>query len=271
MTPVAISLRDVLWTVNGRTVLDIVSLDVLAGERIALVGPNGAGKSTLLRVLSGDVIPSHGSVTVLNRQSAHSSSRVQRRAWQRDVGQVFQGLHLVTRLTALDNTLIGALGRVHGWRTWLRFYPEAVRQQACEALRAVGLLGHMHTRADRLSGGERQKVAIARLLMQQPRLILADEPTAALDPAGAGDVCRLLVQAAQDSTLLTVVHNTMLLSQLADRVIGLRQGRIAFDLPVAEVDDRALLALYQDDTQRPSERLGVSGPGIARGRNQELV
>jgi len=271
MTELAIALRDVVWRVHGRTVLDIASLDVRAGERIALVGPNGAGKSTLLRVLAGDVMPAHGSVTVLNRQLASTLSGPQRRAWRRNVGQVFQGLHLVTRLTAMDNTLIGALGRFHGWRSWFRLYPSAVRQQACEALRAVGLLGQMHTRADRLSGGERQKVAIARLLLQQPQLILADEPTAALDPAAAGDVCRLLLQAAQQATLLTVVHNTTLLSQLADRVIGLRQGRIAFDLPVGQVDDRALLALYHGDHQRPSERLGGVLPDTVYVQTQELI
>ena len=260
MSALAISLRDVVWSVHGRTVLDIASLEVRAGERIALVGPNGAGKSTLLRILAGEIVPSHGAVTILNRQPAQGMNRSQRRAWRREVGQVFQGLHLVARLTAMDNTLIGALGRVEGWRSWLRLYPEAVRQQACEALRSVDLLGQIHMRADRLSGGERQKVAIARLLMQRPRLILADEPTAALDPAAAGDVCRLLLKAAEDATLLTVVHNTTLLTQLADRVIGLRAGRIAFDLPVDEVDDRALLALYHVDNRRPSERLGVVLP-----------
>lgn len=271
MNALAISLRDVVWRVHGRTVLDIASLDVRTGERIALVGPNGAGKSTLLRLLAGEILPSHGSVIVLTRQTTQASSAAQRRAWQREVGQVFQGLHLVARLTALDNTLIGALGRLDGWRTWCRMYPDAVRQQACEALRDVGLLGHMHRRADRLSGGERQKVAIARLLMQRPRLILADEPTAALDPAAAGDVCQLLLNAAREATLLTVVHNTTLLTHLADRVIGLRQGRIAFDLPVGEVDDRALLALYQDDHQRPSARVGVVHSDTVSVQTQEFV
>ena len=255
-----IELQDVLWSVQGRTVLEIRALKVNVGERIALVGSNGAGKSTLLRLISGAIAPTHGSLSVLERSPSRSLFGRDRRKWRREVGQVFQGLHLVSRLTALDNVKIGALGRLSGWRTWLRIYPQEITYQACEALQAVGLLGHQDTRAERLSGGERQKVAIARLLLQQPRLILADEPTAALDPAAAADVCRLLVQAATTATLLTVVHNTTLLPLIADRVIGLRQGKIAFDLPVGDVDDRALLALYQSDSSRPSDLFKATLP-----------
>ncbi len=258
MTSIVISLQDVLWSVQGRTVLEIGALKVSAGERIALVGPNGAGKSTLLRLIAGAISPTHGTLNVLDRSPSRSQSGRARRVWRREVGQVFQGLHLVARLSALDNVCIGALGRLSGWRTWLRLYPHGITQQACEALQGVGLLGHKDTRADRLSGGERQKVAIARLLLQQPRLILADEPTAALDPAAAVEVCRMLVQAASGATLLTVVHNTSLLPLIADRVIGLRQGRIAFDLPVGDVEDRALLALYQTDCSRPSDQFRVA-------------
>lgn len=114
-------------------------------------------------------------------------------------------------------------------------------------------------------------MAIARLLLQQPKLILADEPTAALDPAAAAEVCRLLVQAARGATLLTVVHNTSLLPLIADRVIGLRQGKISFDLPVADVDDRALLALYQTDTSRPSDQFQVTLTAFSENRTQETA
>lgn len=274
MSPVttnAIECRDVLWSIRGRTVLDIDALKIREGERIALVGPNGAGKSSLLRLISGAVVPSHGTLTVLERSPSRSLTGRERRDWRREVGQVFQGLHLVSRLTALDNVRIGALGRLSGWRTWLRLYPREITMQACQALQSVGLLGQMDTRADRLSGGERQKVAIARLLLQQPRLILADEPTAALDPAAAADVCRLLVQAASGATLLTIVHNTSLLPLIADRVIGLRQGKIAFDLPVSEVDDRALLALYQTDNTRPSDQFEMTQPSFSEIKTKALI
>jgi phosphonate transport system ATP-binding protein len=270
-TPNAIELQDVLWSVHGRTVLEIGALKVRSGERIALVGPNGAGKSTLLRLIAGAIAPTHGSLSVLDRSPSRRLSGRERRVWRREVGQVFQGLHLVSRLSALDNVRIGALGRLSGWRTWLRLYPQEITKQACEALQGVGLLGHKDTRADRLSGGERQKVAIARLLLQQPRLILADEPTAALDPAAAAEVCRLLVQAASSATLLTVVHNTSLLPLISDRVIGLRQGRVAFDLPVGDVDDRALLALYQTDCSRPSDQFQVALPALSETLSQETT
>lgn len=270
-TPLAIELHDVLWCVHGRPVLEIDALKVGAGERIALVGPNGAGKSTLLRLIAGTIAPTHGSLSVLERSPSRSLSRRDRRVWRREVGQVFQGLHLVSRLTALDNVRMGALGRLTGWRTWLRLYPPEITNQACEALQAVGLLGHKDTRADRLSGGERQKVAISRLLLQQPKLILADEPTAALDPAAAADICRLLVQAASGATLLTVLHNTSLLPLIADRVIGLRQGRVAFDLPVGDVDDRALLALYQMENSRPSDQFNFVLPSLNQVHTQELT
>jgi phosphonate transport system ATP-binding protein len=166
---------------------------------------------------------------------------------RQEVGQVLQGLHLVARLSALENVLIGSLGRVTGWRSWTRCYPPPEVASAETSLHAVGLLAHARTRADRLSGGEKQKVAIARLLMQRPRLILADEPTAALDPSAAAEVCHLLVKAARQATLITVVHNPALLPLLAERVIGLRHGRIAFDLPLARVSDQELGDLYRPD------------------------
>ena len=157
---------------------------------------------------------------------------------------MLQGLHLVPRLSALENVLIGCLGRVTGWRSWVRRYPAHECERACTALAMVGMLDKASMRTDGLSGGERQKVAIARLLVQAPRLILADEPTAALDPAAAQEICRVLGSATAGATLVSVVHNTALLPLLADRVIGLRQGRVVFDLPQAQVDAAQLAALY---------------------------
>ena len=217
MSP-SIELLGVRCTLGGRTVLDIDRLVVGEGERVAIVGHNGAGKSTLLRVLSGFTRPT--------------------------AGQVLQGLHLVPRLSALENVLIGCLGRVTGWRSWVRRYPAHECERARAALARVGMLDQASMRTDGLSGGERQKVAIARVLVQAPRLILADEPTAALDPAAAQEICRVLGTAAGDATLVAVVHNTALLPLLADRVIGLRQGRVVFDLPQTQVDEVQLAALY---------------------------
>ena len=185
-----IELRGVRCTAGGRTLLAIDSLAITAGERVAIVGHNGAGKSTLLKLLSGFVTRGDGVVSVLG-QRLPPPSATDLRTLRRDVGQVMQGLHLVARLSALDNVLVGCLGRVDGWRSWTRFFPADEVAAARQALHAVGIGDRCATRADRLSGGERQKVAIARLLLQRPRLILADEPTAALDPAAAGEVCEI--------------------------------------------------------------------------------
>ncbi len=236
-----LTLDSLLCQAQGRTLLAIDRLTVVRGERLAIVGANGAGKSTLLRLLSGFLPPASGALEVLGRRMDSPLPPRELRALRVEVGQVMQGLHLVGRLSARENVLIGSLGRVSGWRSWLRCFPADELTRAAGALHAVGLLA----RADRLSGGERQKVAIARLLLQRPRLILADEPTAALDPAAAAEVCRLLVAAAAEATLISVVHNPSLLPLLADRVIGLRLGRIAFDLPVAQIDERRLVDLYR--------------------------
>jgi phosphonate transport system ATP-binding protein len=246
-TAPCIALQSVLCAAEGRALLEIDRLTVRHGERIAIVGHNGAGKSTLLRLLSGFTRPAHGQVEVLGRQLGQPLPAKQLRALRVELGQVLQGLHLVARLSARENVLIGSLGRVSGWRAWTRCFPAPEIARADEALHAVGLLPRATMRTNLLSGGERQKVAIARLLMQGPRLILADEPTAALDPAAAAEVCHLLRQAAAAATLITVVHNPSLLPLLADRVIGLRQGRIAFDLPIAAVDDEKLVNLYRPD------------------------
>ncbi|WP_374691460.1 phosphonate ABC transporter ATP-binding protein [Accumulibacter sp.] len=254
-----VELRGVRCTAGGRTLLAVDSLAITAGERVAIVGHNGAGKSTLLKLVSGFVTPGQGIVTVLGQRLPQPSAAALR-ALRRDVGQVMQGLHLVARLSALENVLVGCLGRVDGWRSWTRFFPADEVAAARQALHAVGIGDRCATRADRLSGGERQKVAIARLLLQRPRLILADEPTAALDPAAAGEVCALLANAAGADagvTLLSVVHSPALLPLLCERVIGLAKGRIVFDLPLAAVGDGALASLYRP----PTRPLPLPGPG----------
>jgi len=229
---------------DGRTTLDIARLSLQPGERVAIVGPNGAGKSTLLRCLSGFAVPAAGRVQVLGRELGPRMTGAELRQLRCELAQVLQGLHLVQRLSALDNVLIGALGRLSGWRSWARLHDEADVAEALRALDAVGLRTHSQQRADRLSGGERQRVAIARMLMQRPRLVLADEPTASLDPASAREVCRLLRDSAAQATLITVVHHIDLLPLLADRVIGLRDGQLVFDQPLAALDPGVFDALY---------------------------
>lgn len=236
---------------GGRTVLGVPHLVIHPGERVALVGSNGAGKSTLLRVLSGLAVPGAGRVEVLGRQVAAPGSRgLSRQEWRAlraEIGQVMQGLHLVPRLTALENVLVGASARrseLPAWRSWTRLYPAPLLAEARAALAQLDSLPLAGTRTDRLSGGERQKVGIARLLLQRPRLVLADEPTSALDPASSALALVALRNAGDRATLLTVVHQPDLLPDLADRVIGLAGGVVVFDLPQAAVGPALLADLY---------------------------
>lgn len=230
---------------DGRVILDVPSLTVLRGERVAIIGPNGAGKSTLLRVLGGSLSVPDANVLVLGRKPGLPAYSNESRQWSCEVGQLHQGLHLVGRLSALENVLIGALYRVTQWRSWLRWFPSDLLAQAQAALDQVGLQGRADTRTDQLSGGERQKVSLARLELQQPRLILADEPTSALDPHAAQLAARWLGAHFEGITTLSVVHQPDLLPLLADRVLGLRAGRIVLDSPVKDVSEAQLRNLYE--------------------------
>ena len=232
MTRAAVEIDDLEVHAAGRVLLAIPHLHIGEGERVAIVGHNGAGKSTLLRVLAGFVQPAAGQVRVLGRELAPRPGSGTLRALRAEVAQVLQGLHLVPRLTARENVLIGALARQPGWRSWARLYPAALRAEADAALAAVGLLERADDRADRLSGGERQKVGIARMRLQRARLVLADEPTANLDPSAAVLACAWVGEAAADATLIAVMHQPDLLPQLARRVIGLKGGRVVLDRPV---------------------------------------
>lgn len=247
-----VDVRDLRLEIKGRRILDVPSLTVRHGERVALIGPNGAGKSSLLKVLGGFASASQGHVVVLGREvtgaGPNAMDAAQWRALRAEIGQVMQGLHLVARLSALENVVLGALARpgaISLWRSWWRCYPESLHREARQALSDLGLEHRMDTRADRLSGGERQKVSLARLRLQRPKLLLADEPTSALDPAAALQACDALAAFAADATLLTVVHDTELLPHLADRVIGLREGRLVFDVPLQALSPDLLKNLYE--------------------------
>ncbi len=253
-----IRIRDLRVEAGGRRLLDLPSLSVQAGERVALVGPNGAGKSTLLKVLGGFLPASQGEISVLGRclvgNAVPALTRQQLRLLRAETGQVMQGLHLVPRLTALENVVLGALARPGAmplWRSWLRWYPQPLRQEADAALAELGLTHRRNARADQLSGGERQKVSLARLRLQRPRLILADEPTSALDPSATQRVCEALLSVARDATLITVVHDPALLPVLADRVIGLQGGQVTFDVERRHLTPALMNALYGGAADRP--------------------
>ena len=226
--------RGLYVAAGDQLLLSDVNLSVAAGERIAIVGHNGAGKSSFLRALSGFSSVQRGSLKVQGTDIQVIAERRALRRLRSHVAQVHQGLHLIGRLSVLDNVLIGGAARSSSWLTWIRRWPTAEREQARAALARVGMGWAASRRTDSLSGGERQKVAIARALHQNAPMLLADEPTASLDAEAADEVINLLTSlvAEKQSTLICVLHDLDLVPRLADRVIVLRRGHVVADTVV---------------------------------------
>ncbi len=242
----ALALTGISHHFGRTTALQGISLTIYPGERVALLGPSGAGKSTLLHVLNGTILPTTGQVNVLGRSLHHLSSR-QLRQVQRRLGRVHQHHDLVANLAVIHNVNAGHLGRWSGPKAALSLvWPQAV-ETAAAALAQVGLLDKLYARTDRLSGGEQQRVAIARMLVQDPLVVLADEPIASLDPARAHDLMALLRDWCEqaDKTLVVSLHEVAFAQRYCDRLIGLRQGQLVFDAPVDQVSDSMLQGLYQ--------------------------
>lgn len=220
-----------------------VNLQITSGERVALVGPSGAGKSTLLSLLNGSLSPTAGEVRVLD-QPIHKLRSHQRRKLQRQVGTVYQQHNLVTNLSVIHNVNAGHLGRWPLWRAlWSLAWPQQV-SVAQQALAQLGIADKLHARTDRLSGGQQQRVALARVLVQDPQIVLADEPVASVDLARSHDIMKLLCEVGTGRTLLVSLHDVALAKAYCDRIIGLRQGQLVFDLPSQSVSDRQLASLY---------------------------
>ncbi|MEI2415537.1 phosphonate ABC transporter ATP-binding protein [Orrella sp. JC864] len=215
---------------TGDLALDHVDLAVPRGQVLALIGPSGAGKSTLIRCVNRLVEPSGGDVRLQGRSLPALSARALRLA-RRQLGMIFQEYALVERLTVMENVLSGRLGYTGFWRSWARRYPAADLAQAFYLLERVGLAGFENKRADALSGGQRQRVGIARALMQDPLLLLVDEPTASLDPKTSRQIMRLLCEICRERGLSAVIniHDVALATQFADRIVGLRKGRLVYD------------------------------------------
>ncbi len=220
-----------------------IDLVVHAGERVALLGASGAGKSTLLSLLNGSVAATEGRVEVFGQDlAALAPGRL--RVLQRRIGTVSQRLDLIEQVRVLHNVNAGRLGswslpRAIGSLMWPR--PD---DRTRSALRRVGMEWALHERTERLSGGERQRVAIARLLVQSPGLILADEPVSSLDPARAAETLDLLRAPAEQATLVVSLHQPELAREHCTRAVGLREGRLIFDAPIRDLTDDRLTDLY---------------------------
>ncbi|MGY1828768.1 phosphonate ABC transporter ATP-binding protein [Blastococcus sp. SYSU DS0541] len=230
---------------GGTAALAGVDLAVAAGERVAVVGASGAGKSTLLGVVNGSVRPAAGAVRVLGQDPAALRGRELRRLRAR-TGTVHQHLELAGQLRVVHNVNAGRLGSWSATRAaWSLIRPQGTDEVAA-ALARVGLADRAYERTDRLSGGQRQRVALARLLVQRPELVLADEPASALDPALADQALGLLGELAAErgGALLACLHDPALALRHCDRVVGLAAGRVVLDAPARTLTVAALEGFY---------------------------
>ncbi|HLI01639.1 MAG TPA: phosphonate ABC transporter ATP-binding protein [Acidimicrobiales bacterium] len=242
----AVHLAGVVKRFGSTTALDEVNLDVPTGQMLAVLGLSGSGKSTLLRTLNGLVRPTSGLVEVLGVDVTRARAR-QLRALRLQVGFIFQQFGLVGRLSVMENVLAGALGRIQGPRYGVLSYPRRLRVEALGHLERVGLEARAFQRADTLSGGQQQRVAIARTLMQQPVLMLADEPVASLDPESSATVMELLLRISREDhlTVIASLHQVELALGWADRMVGLRDGSVVLDARAAEIDHAAVMEIYR--------------------------
>jgi phosphonate transport system ATP-binding protein len=233
---------------TGLRALHGVSLTVDEPQVVAIIGPSGAGKSTLIRCVNRLVEPTSGSI-MLDDTDITKLGRGELRRARRRMGMIFQEYNLVERLTVMENLLSGRLGYVGFWRTYRRKYPPADVQAAYELLDRVGLQGYENTRADALSGGQRQRVGIGRALMQDPDLLLVDEPTASLDPKTSRQIMRIIVELAHERgtpTLLNI-HDVPLAQSHADRIVGLAAGNIVFDGKPSDLSEAVLTEIYGEE------------------------
>ncbi len=238
---------------NGTVALRDVSFEVEDGEFLAVIGLSGSGKSTLLRCINRLIEPTSGKV-IWNDTDVTALPASEMRQVRRQIGMVFQQFNLVKRSSVLTNVLSGRLGYVSPYQSMFNYFPPADHQRAMENLAQLGLADKAHVRADSLSGGQQQRVGIARALMQEPKLVLADEPVASLDPVLAHSILKYLEQMNKERkiTVLCSLHFLDLVHRYATRAIALKDGQLVFQGLPNEIDDAQFKAIYGQEAERVS-------------------
>jgi len=233
---------------TGDRALKGVDLEVPGGQVMALIGPSGAGKSTMIRCINRLVEPSGGKVLLDGDDITKLGAGKLRRA-RRQMGMIFQEYALVERLTVMENVLSGQLGYVGFWSSYLRRFPQAAVTEAFRLLERVGLDHMADKRADELSGGQRQRVGIARALIQDPAILLVDEPTASLDPKTSRQIMRLICELCEERQLAAIIniHDVALAQMFVQRIVGLRLGEIVYDGPPDGLSADVLTEIYGEE------------------------
>ena len=251
---------------SGDEALRGVDLSVEGSETVAMIGPSGAGKSTFIRCINRLTEPT-GGVIELDGSELTALGDDELRAARRDIGMIFQEYNLVERLTVMENVLSGRLGYVSTWQALRRDFPEEDVQRAYEILDRVGLDGMENKRVDELSGGQRQRVGIARAVIQQPKILLVDEPTSSLDPETSSTVMGLLtdIAAEQAVPVLINIHEVDLALEFADRIVGLHDGELVFEGTPEELDQQGLDQVYRGADPIDSGTASVEAGGENEG------
>jgi phosphonate transport system ATP-binding protein len=236
---------------GGTQALDNVSFEVERGEFLAIIGLSGSGKSTLLRCINRLIEPTEGTITWDGIDVTNASQEELRRV-RRRIGMVFQHFNLVNRSKVLTNVLAGRLGYVNPALSVVNRFPKSDLDKAHAQLARVGLEEKADSRADELSGGQQQRVGVARAMMQDPEIMLADEPVASLDPVLAHSIMQYLERINQDDGVMVLcsLHFLDLVHQYADRVIALNEGKLVFEGPPEEIDDEKFKEIYGKEAER---------------------
>ncbi|MCX5832910.1 MAG: phosphonate ABC transporter ATP-binding protein [Deltaproteobacteria bacterium] len=235
----------VRYNASGPEVLKGVNLTVEHDDFLAIIGPSGAGKSTLIRCINRLVEPTSGEI-IFEGTNIPSVGRHGLRKIRRNMGMIFQEFNLVDRMSVMDNVLSGRLGYTGNLRSLLRWYARADIHKALEILDKVGLSDFVDKRADELSGGQRQRVGIARALIQEPRLLLVDEPTSSLDPKISRDVMGMIKTLSEEAgvPVLCCIHDVQLAIDFSNKIVGLQDGLKVFEGPPSRLDRSALEEIY---------------------------
>ncbi|MCE7790811.1 phosphonate ABC transporter ATP-binding protein [Salipaludibacillus sp. CUR1] len=248
---------------DGNEALKDINFEVNPGEAVVLLGHNGSGKSTLFRSITSFETPSKGSIYMDGTNITELKKR-QLRPVRKRVGMVFQHFHLINNLSVFQNVLFGALGQTRFFfQTFSPFASQSLREKAIECLDRVGLAHFAHKRSDQLSGGQQQRVAIARMLMQDPEIVLADEPIASLDPKAGREVMDLLWEIAEERGLsvICILHQMDIAREYGDRIIALKNGELILDESMDKIDSAFFRSLYEheedEDTSDEQKRVEV--------------